>query len=210
MFRISSIRLSNFKNTNYGEIDFHTLPSGASITGIYGQNGSGKTSIVQAIECIDHIFSSGKLPEDSIDYIGIQAEFATIEVVFDYSGSSLGEGPDGAFIDSVRYLTRIGRKTDGSGAFVAEEKIWVGYAVGPWRRRLLVGQESVSPKGIDLPFDLSFDLAPARAPVVYSPVDRWKSIQAISADVKTGSRRLRILLIPQVALFCFRKVLLRP
>lgn len=42
MIRLKSLELFCFKNVEHGKIDFSELPSGGSITGIYGQNGSGK------------------------------------------------------------------------------------------------------------------------------------------------------------------------
>lgn len=58
MVRIARIVLHHFKNINYGEINFTksrpgaNYQPGADILGIYGQNGSGKTSVIEAIELI--------------------------------------------------------------------------------------------------------------------------------------------------------------
>lgn len=43
--RIDSIEIKNFKNVSYGHLDFEGSKKGgkASILGLYGQNGSGKT-----------------------------------------------------------------------------------------------------------------------------------------------------------------------
>ena len=43
--RIESIEIKNFKNVGYGHLDFEDSKKGskASILGLYGQNGSGKT-----------------------------------------------------------------------------------------------------------------------------------------------------------------------
>uniref|UniRef100_UPI00359C327F AAA family ATPase n=1 Tax=Bifidobacterium adolescentis TaxID=1680 RepID=UPI00359C327F len=50
MVRLESLTLVNVKNTEKGSIVFRDLPSGGSITGIYGQNGSGKTSVITALQ----------------------------------------------------------------------------------------------------------------------------------------------------------------
>ncbi len=50
MVRLESLTLVNVKNTEEGSIVFRDLPSGGSITGIYGQNGSGKTSAITALQ----------------------------------------------------------------------------------------------------------------------------------------------------------------
>ena len=53
--RIAKIELNNFKSVKHGEITFNCgkkhIPYGteSDITGIYGQNGSGKTSMIYAI-----------------------------------------------------------------------------------------------------------------------------------------------------------------
>lgn len=62
MPRIVQIELQNFKNTQYGVIDFpKSKPgskdsSGADVVGIYGQNGSGKTSVIEAISLLKSLF----------------------------------------------------------------------------------------------------------------------------------------------------------
>ena len=50
MVRLESLTLVNVKNTEEGSIVFRDLPSGGSITGIYGQNSSGKTSVITALQ----------------------------------------------------------------------------------------------------------------------------------------------------------------
>ncbi len=37
------------RNISHGVLDFDDLPTGGSVTGIYGQNGSGKTTVIDAI-----------------------------------------------------------------------------------------------------------------------------------------------------------------
>lgn len=70
MVRISQIELFDFKNIEYGKITFpktfkNTDSSiGADVVGIYGQNGSGKTSVVQALKLIKSYISGYSLLED--------------------------------------------------------------------------------------------------------------------------------------------------
>ena len=62
MARIVQIELRDFKNIQYGKIDFaKSKPgldnvSGADIVGIYGQNGSGKTSVIEALSLLKSLF----------------------------------------------------------------------------------------------------------------------------------------------------------
>ena len=58
IIKLKSVELKNFKNVKYGKIEFkeekHSRSSGnmfkiANILGIYGQNGSGKTSVINGL-----------------------------------------------------------------------------------------------------------------------------------------------------------------
>ncbi len=50
--KLVSLSLHNIKNIRNGHIDFETLDSGGSLTGIYGANGSGKTSVIKALRLL--------------------------------------------------------------------------------------------------------------------------------------------------------------
>ena len=64
MIRLTSLELRNFKNIGEGNIVLsswstkRSLP-GSDIIGIYGQNGSGKTSVIQALAVLKNIFYGG-------------------------------------------------------------------------------------------------------------------------------------------------------
>lgn len=63
--RIIETKIENFKNVNYGDVRFvnysnaqyHGKIEGEDINGIYGQNGSGKTAVIEALDIIQHILS---------------------------------------------------------------------------------------------------------------------------------------------------------
>lgn len=61
--RIESIEIKNFKNVGYGHLDLE-IPKGykASILGLYGQNGSGKTALIDALELLQFAFQADQLP----------------------------------------------------------------------------------------------------------------------------------------------------
>ena len=65
VIRISKIRIENFKGVVFGEIDLKhgkksfTPASKSDILGIYGQNGSGKTAVVEAIKLMKTLVSGG-------------------------------------------------------------------------------------------------------------------------------------------------------
>ena len=49
--RIESIEIQNFKNVKYGVLDFvnNRKNYNSSVLGLYGQNGSGKTALIDAL-----------------------------------------------------------------------------------------------------------------------------------------------------------------
>lgn len=77
LVRIVETKLENFKNVNYGDIKFVNYSNaeyraelkGADINGIYGQNGSGKTAIIEAFDILQHIMSGNSISYD--DYEGM-------------------------------------------------------------------------------------------------------------------------------------------
>ena len=52
--RIENITIENFKNVKYGTLDLTNRKKNyrASIVGVYGQNGSGKTALVDALQVL--------------------------------------------------------------------------------------------------------------------------------------------------------------
>lgn len=86
--RISEIELQGFKNTQYGRI---VMPSSdhkafsaktADILGIYGQNGSGKTAVIEAMRFVQTLLMGQPLTSDAVHYISKKTETCTITVKF--------------------------------------------------------------------------------------------------------------------------------
>lgn len=86
--RISEIEIKGFKNTQYGRI---VMPSTnnkkyfsrtADILGIYGQNGSGKTSVIEAMEFVQTLLTGQPLSREVAHYISKDTETCTITVKF--------------------------------------------------------------------------------------------------------------------------------
>lgn len=83
--RMNRVTLTNIKNVGKGSVELNKVnPSsfGASIVGVYGQNGSGKTALVWAIEIIKDALSGESLPADTSFYIRQNSDFGSIEVEF--------------------------------------------------------------------------------------------------------------------------------
>ena len=76
--KINKLILNNFKNVKNGAINFDT-----NVIGVYGQNGSGKTALVDACKFLKIILSGGLLPPDTYNYISVFEDTANITVDFD-------------------------------------------------------------------------------------------------------------------------------
>jgi AAA15 family ATPase/GTPase len=86
--RVQHIKLVNFKNVENGTITFPSYTKQdffnqkAEIIGLYGQNGSGKTALVDAMWIFKHALSGAKLPSNTGDYILQTSPTSELEVVF--------------------------------------------------------------------------------------------------------------------------------
>ncbi len=82
--RIKSISITNFKNVTHGELSFENSrkPYKVSIVGLYGQNGSGKTALIDAMQLLKLTLTGQPVPVRFADYISVDAEFATIRYEF--------------------------------------------------------------------------------------------------------------------------------
>ncbi|MCR5651322.1 MAG: ATP-binding protein [Lachnospiraceae bacterium] len=79
--RLESIILDDFKNVRHGEINLESKKNTykASVLGLYGQNGSGKTALIDSIDILRLALSGRRLPAKYADYINVGAEFASLK-----------------------------------------------------------------------------------------------------------------------------------
>ena len=88
LVRICEIRLTGFKNTTCGvvqmpsELNEAYFMRHADVLGIYGQNGSGKTAVIEAMDFIQRLLMGKPLPADAVEYIGKNQGHCSIEVTF--------------------------------------------------------------------------------------------------------------------------------
>lgn len=90
LVRIVESELKNFKNVKYGDIKYVNYSNaeyraelmGSDINGIYGQNGSGKTAIIEALDILQHIMSGNPIQYD--EYAGMfdEREMMELSTVF--------------------------------------------------------------------------------------------------------------------------------
>ncbi len=121
MARMRSIELTNFKNVGHGKIEFPSASGkveGADVVGIYGQNGSGKTAVIEALSTLDRIFRGKTLSAISPDCVRNGCEEAELCLELSVADNALPENQGAAV---VFYRVALGRKDD--ELFVKRERL---------------------------------------------------------------------------------------
>lgn len=82
--RIEKIEIVNFKNVKYGLLDLENTrkPFKSSVLGLYGQNGSGKTALIDALSLLKLTLSGKPIPAYFADYVHVDAPFSTLKFNF--------------------------------------------------------------------------------------------------------------------------------
>ena len=121
--RLCEVRLENFKNTVSGVVKIpegeHREPFDYSsgILGVYGQNGSGKTAIIEALQIIKTLLSGGGLRDFPLaDYMMYGKENCTIGVRF----SIEHENEEDYYFFYTDYEVRFARAADGTAEIRSE------------------------------------------------------------------------------------------
>ncbi len=90
--KINRITLTNFKNVEHGTLDFScskkTESASVDIIGLYGQNGSGKTALIDSLTVLKTILSGRSLPDEYANYISVEKESCSLEFLFRVSTST--------------------------------------------------------------------------------------------------------------------------
>ena len=82
--RLKKVDIYNFKNVEYGHLDFES-PKGtyfANILGLYGQNGSGKTALIEAISLLKSALTGHSISSVASNYINVDSAFAKLKFEF--------------------------------------------------------------------------------------------------------------------------------
>lgn len=76
--RITNITIKNFKNVKSGTVDLINRRKDyrASLLGLYGQNGSGKTALIDAVQLLKYLLCGHQVPDEYMDYINVDADSA--------------------------------------------------------------------------------------------------------------------------------------
>lgn len=82
--RITQICIENFKNVTMGQLNLENNRKNykASILGLYGQNGSGKTALIDAIQLLKHALMGHEIPAAFAEYIHVDAPSAHLQYTF--------------------------------------------------------------------------------------------------------------------------------
>ena len=120
MVRIVQISLHDFKNIAFGEIAFSkskpdmSFVPGADVIGIYGQNGSGKTSVIDAIDLVKTLMTGARYDKQRVlDYFHPGRDSFSIDVDFRV------DAKDGLYL--AYYTVTFSRRS--SDVWISQEKI---------------------------------------------------------------------------------------
>jgi len=165
MIRITEIELYNIKNVEYGRIDFpnDNLSSNklicSEIAGIYGQNGSGKTALVDAMGLIKHLISGEELPKNAGDYIFEAEETATIKLGFDLN--------QGDYQYQIFYEVEIERTGENKAKIIRENLAYKKLVEGNWKSKAGIIDYHVKNKDY-----------------IFKPVKNYRLLTSNNADVQ--------------------------
>ena len=100
LVRIVESELKNFKNVTYGDIKYVNYSNvenraelmASDVNGIYGQNGSGKTAIIEALDILQHVMSGNTIKYD--EYAGMfdEKEMMGLSTVSYFPAEAAGVG----------------------------------------------------------------------------------------------------------------------
>jgi len=131
--RVQEIELVNFKNVENGIITFPSymkqiyFNKKAEIIGLYGQNGSGKTALVDAMWILKHALSGKRLPPNTWDFILQTASSSELKFVFNM------ESEDAKYL--VFYELEISKIEEDNVKITKEKLSYKVFLDGEWKTK---------------------------------------------------------------------------
>lgn len=80
--RLTQMEIHHIKNVNNGHLEFSSGRKG-SILGVYGQNGSGKTVVVDCMMLLKNLLCGRRIQQNFYHYINSQSDTAEVKYCFD-------------------------------------------------------------------------------------------------------------------------------
>ena len=89
--RISEIEICNFKNVKHGVLNLDNARKSykSSVLGLYGQNGSGKTALIDALSVLKYALTSRALPDFYGDFVNVDCDSSKLIFRFKIWSESL-------------------------------------------------------------------------------------------------------------------------
>lgn len=88
--RIKQVTMSDFKSVEHGDIVFNCaktfIPYGteSDILGLYGQNGSGKTALIEALSILRSLMCGDRVGDEYVDCVSVTTGVSTLKFYFDF------------------------------------------------------------------------------------------------------------------------------
>lgn len=131
--KLIKAEIKNIKNVKHGVIDFKT-----QITGIYGQNGSGKTALVDSTDILK-AYLLGKKLDSFYDLINIEAKTCNLDFTFEVE---INEKKYKIFLEiTLKKIKKIIENEEVNGVVVDKEIIKYSEIIGEkaTSKRVLIG-----------------------------------------------------------------------
>lgn len=153
--RLTGVTLRGFKNVRYGHLDLTNprVNTPASILGLYGQNGSGKTGLIDALGVLKYALGGQPVPRHVVDYIHVDETHADLTYHLE-----IRDGTSGA-VYPVRYELQLQRTasslhdnewehSDVEGVMLSKESLWHGVEQTENPKRMACVLDTDSPEDI--------------------------------------------------------------
>lgn len=131
--RLLEIKIKNLKNVEQGTIVFNNKVhvkkefslKGSDILGVYGQNGSGKTALIEAINILKYLLTGKELPKQFRSLITSEKKECFVEVLFFIEDNG----------KKYNVIYEVGLQNIEKDFFVSQEKIICSIEEdGKWKR----------------------------------------------------------------------------